>query len=167
MTGTTVYLGLGSNLGDRRGALAGSVAELEREGVHVIERSSVYETEPVGIENQPWYLNQVVAGRTRHAPLELLERCLRIEARFGRDRTEVRFGPRPLDIDILLYGDRVIALEGLTVPHPRMHERRFVLVPLVEVAPALTDPRTGDAYAHMLNRLDEGKKVSRSLRNES
>jgi len=166
MTETTVYLGLGSNLGDRLAALAGGVAELEQEGVRLIERSSIYETEPVGIAEQPWYLNQVVAGRTRHAPLELLERCLRIEARFGRERTEVRFGPRFLDIDILLYGDQVIDQERLTVPHPRMHERRFVLVPLVEIAPALADPRNGDAYADVLNRLDEGKKVSRSLRNE-
>jgi len=79
----------------------------------------------------------------------------------------VRFGPRPLDIDVLLYGDRVIEDDRLTIPHPRMHERRFVLVPLLEIAPRLVDPRDGREYAQYLDRLDEGKKVSPSLRNES
>jgi 2-amino-4-hydroxy-6-hydroxymethyldihydropteridine diphosphokinase len=167
MTGATVYLALGSNLGDRRAALAGGVAELERGGVSVADRSSVYETEPIGVADQPWYLNQVIAGTARLAPAELLELCLRIEGLFGRERTEVRFGPRSLDIDILLYGDRLIDEERLTIPHPRMHERRFVLVPLLEIAPTLVDPRTGEAYARILERLDEGKKVARSLPNES
>ncbi len=167
MNGTVVYLCLGANVGDRRGQIAGGVAELERRGVTVEMRSSVYETEPVGIEEQPWYLNQVIRGRTRLDPHGLLEECKRIERLFGREPTGVRFGPRPLDIDVLLYSDRVIEDDRLTIPHPRMHERRFVLVPLLEIAPRLVDPRDGRGYAQYLDRLDEGKKVSPSLRNES
>lgn len=167
MNGTVVFLGLGSNVGDRRGQITGGIAELERSGVSVEIRSSVYETEPVGFEDQPWYLNQVIRGKTRVDPHGLLEECKRIERLFGREPSELRFGPRPLDIDVLLYGDRVIEDDRLTIPHPRMHERRFVLVPLLEIAPRLVDPRDGRRYAQFLDRLDEGKKVSPSLRNES
>ncbi len=167
MSEPVVFLCLGSNMGDRHGQIAGGLAELERSGVSVEARSSVYETEPVGGEDQPWFLNQVIRGTTRLAPIGLLEACKRIESLFGREPTEVRFGPRTLDVDILLYGGRVIAGERLTIPHPRMHERRFVLVPLVEIAPRLVDPRDGREYAGILERLDEGKKVSKSLRNKS
>ncbi len=167
MNGTAVFLCLGSNIGDRRGQIAGGITELERSGVSVKVRSSVYETEPVGFEDQPWYLNQVIRGTTRLDPHGLLEECKRIERLFGREPSGVRFGPRPLDIDVLLYGDRVVEDERLTIPHPRMHERRFVLVPLLEIAPRLVDPRDGRRYAQYLDRLDEGKKVSPSLRNES
>ena len=167
MSGTVVFLCLGSNMGDRQDRIAGGLVELERSGVSVETRSSVYETEPVGGEDQPWFLNQVIRGTTRLAPIELLDTCKRIESLFGREPTLVRFGPRTLDVDILLYGDRVITGERLTIPHPRMHERRFVLVPLVEIAPRLVDPRDGREYAGILERLDEGKKVSKSMRNES
>ena len=167
MSEAIVFLCLGSNVGDRDGRIAGGVAELERSGVSVATRSSVYETEPVGIEDQPWFLNQVIGGTTRLAPVKLLEICKGIERLFGRDVSEARFGPRTLDIDILLYGDRVITDDRLTIPHPRMHERRFVLVPLVEIAPRLVDPRNGREYARILERLDEGKKVSKSSPNES
>ena len=167
MSGTTIFLCLGSNMGDRHGRIAGGLAELEQSGVSVEAHSSVYETEPVGGVDQPWFLNQVIRGTTRLAPIGLLEACKRIESLFGRESTEVRFGPRTLDVDILLYGGRVIASERLTIPHPRMHERRFVLVPLVEIAPRLVDPRDGREYAAILERLDEGRKVSRSVRNES
>ncbi len=167
MSETTVFLCLGSNVGDRHGQIAGGVVELERSGVTVESRSSVYETEPVGVEGQPWFLNQVIRGTTRLTPIGLLEVCKRIERLFGREPARVRFGPRTLDIDILLYGDRVITDDRLTIPHPRMHERRFVLVPLVEIAPRLADPRDGREYAQILERLDEGKKVAKSSRNES
>lgn len=167
MSEVVVFLCLGSNVGDRHGQIAGGVAELERNGVSIETRSSVYETEPVGVEDQPWFLNQVVRGATHLEPHRLLEVCKRIESRFGRESTEVRFGPRTLDIDMLLYGDRVIPEDRLTIPHPRMHERRFVLVPLLEIAPRLIDPRDGTEYAQILERLDEGKKVSKSLRNVS
>jgi len=167
MSDTIVFLCLGSNMGDRRAQIDGGVAELERGGVRVETRSSVYETEPVGIEDQPWYLNQVIRGRTRLTPGELLGVCKAVERLFGRNPSGVRFGPRTLDIDVLLYGDRVIAEDRLTVPHPRMHERRFVLVPLLEVAPDLAVPQEGTKYAQILERLDEGKAVAKSLPNES
>jgi 2-amino-4-hydroxy-6-hydroxymethyldihydropteridine diphosphokinase len=167
MSEAAVFLCLGSNVGDRHGQIAGGLAELERGSLSVTARSSVYETEPVGGEDQPWFLNQVIRGTTRLEPISLLEACKQIESLFGREPTEVRFGPRTLDVDILLYGDRVITGERLTIPHPRMHERRFVLVPLVEIAPRLVDPRNGREYARILERLDEGKKVLKSLRNES
>jgi 2-amino-4-hydroxy-6-hydroxymethyldihydropteridine diphosphokinase len=167
MSETVVFLCLGSNVGDRGDLIAGGIAELERSGVSVDTRSSVYETEPVGIEDQPWFLNQVIRGTTRLAPFELLEACRRIESLFGREPTEVRFGPRTLDIDVLLYGDRVITDDRLMVPHPRMHERRFVLVPLVEIAPRLVDPRDGREFAGILERLDEGRKVLPSSRSKS
>jgi 2-amino-4-hydroxy-6-hydroxymethyldihydropteridine diphosphokinase len=167
MTETVVFLCLGSNVGGRHGRIAGGIAELEQGAVSVEIRSSVYETEPVGIEDQPWFLNQVIRGTTRLEPIGLLDACKRVESLFGREPTEVRFGPRPLDIDILLYGDRVIRNDRLAIPHPRMHQRRFVLVPLVEIAPRLVDPRNGREYAQILERLDEGKKVSKSSQNES
>lgn len=166
MNEAIVFLCLGSNLGDRRGQIAGGLTELERSGVSVDRRSSIYETEPVGGEDQPWFLNQVIRGTTGLTPIGLLEVCKRIERFFGREPTEVRFGPRTLDVDILLYGDRVIEDTHLTIPHPRMHRRRFVLVPLVEIAPRLVDPRDGTEYAELLGRLDEGKKVSQSLTSE-
>jgi len=167
MSDTVVFLSLGSNMGDRRAQIEGGIAELERAGVRVRARSSVYETEPVGIEDQPWYLNQVIRGTTRLTPGELLEACKGVERLFGREPTGVRFGPRTLDVDVLLYGDRVIAEDRLTVPHPRMHERRFVLVPLLEIAHDLADPRDGTKYVQFLERLDEGKVVAKSLPNES
>jgi len=163
MTVTKTYLCLGSNVGDRRAAIVGGVAELERSGVTVEAQSSLYETEPVGLEDQRWFLNRVVCGTTKMAPDRLLAACKRIERWFGRRRSRVRFGPRTLDIDILLYGDHAISTDRLTIPHPRIRERRFVLVPLVEIAPGVVDPRDGTPYAEILERLDEGKKVSKSL----
>jgi 2-amino-4-hydroxy-6-hydroxymethyldihydropteridine diphosphokinase len=167
MNETTVFLCLGSNRGNRRSQIDGGIAELQRGPVSMLAHSSVYETEPVGLEEQPWFFNQVVHGTTRLDPERLLGECKRIERLFGRGPTDVRFGPRTLDIDILLYGDRIMATDWLTIPHPRMHERRFVLIPLVEIAPRLVDPRSGREYSEILERLDEGKKVSKSLRNES
>ena len=159
MNETGVFLSLGSNLGDREGFIAGALEALDRACVSVDRRSCIYETEPEGVENQPWFLNQVVHATTSLAPLELLEACKRIERVFGREPAGVRFGPRTLDIDILLYGDQVRVDTRLTLPHPRMHERRFVLKPLVEIAPTLLDPRSGQEYAQVLERLGEGKKV--------
>ncbi len=159
MSDISVFLCLGSNKGDRDRQLVGGVDALERSGVSVDRRSSVYETEPVGMDDQPWFLNQVIGGTTRLTPVALLDTCKRIEQAFGRESTPVRFGPRTLDIDILLYGNEVLSTDRLTVPHPRMHERRFVLEPLMEIAPQLVDPRDGRMYAQILEQLDEGKKV--------
>ena len=135
----TVYLSLGSNLSDRREHLQLAIEELGRAGVAVKRLSSVYETEPVGVRTQPWFLNLVVEGETELFPTQLLDQLQSIELQLGRRRT-VAQGPRTIDIDILLYGNFCIRSERLTVPHPRLEERRFVLEPLAELAPDLRHP---------------------------
>jgi 2-amino-4-hydroxy-6-hydroxymethyldihydropteridine diphosphokinase len=133
----TAYLGLGSNLGDRHQHLAEAVHRLHAGPVlQVVKVSPVYESSPVGVTAQPDFLNLVVQVATTHTPKELLAECLRMETDLGRVRRE-RWGPRTIDIDLLLYGDLRIDDESLTVPHPRMRERSFVLTPLAEIAPGL------------------------------
>ena len=127
-----IYLGLGSNLGDRLAHLGRAVRELEERGVRVLRSSRVYETDPVGGPPQPEFLNAVLEVETELEPLELLGACLDLESVMGRVRGEP-WGPRVIDIDLLTYGDREITEPGLTVPHPRMHQRAFVLVPLLEL----------------------------------
>jgi 2-amino-4-hydroxy-6-hydroxymethyldihydropteridine diphosphokinase len=130
--GTTAYLGLGSNLGDRLGHLRGAVRLLgATDGIDVVRSSRVYETEPVG-PPQPAYLNAVIRIDTALAPRALLEACLAVEDALGRVRAE-RWGPRTIDVDILTYDERTVAEPDLVIPHPRMHERGFVLVPLGEL----------------------------------
>ncbi|TMZ46481.1 2-amino-4-hydroxy-6-hydroxymethyldihydropteridine diphosphokinase [Klebsiella pneumoniae] len=139
----TVYLGLGSNLGDRLNHLQQAVEQLQAHPeIRVTRVSSIYETVPVGPVEQPDFLNMVVAAETTLAPEELLSAVQEIEQRLHRVRT-IRWGPRTLDIDILLYGERVLRQEGLTLPHPRMEERAFVLIPLLEVAGNLRIPGSG------------------------
>jgi 2-amino-4-hydroxy-6-hydroxymethyldihydropteridine diphosphokinase len=147
----TAYLGLGGNLGDRRQHLAGAVRRLHTGlALQVVKVSSVYESSPVGMTAQPDFLNLVVQVATTHAPKELLAECQRIETDLGRVRRE-RWGPRTIDIDLLLYGDVRIDGEQLTVPHPRMCERSFVLAPLAEIAPGLKlDGKTISELAAML-----------------
>jgi len=157
----TVYLCLGSNIGDRKRLIEWGMEELEKKGITVTARSALYETEPVDYEEQPWFINCVVGGTTVLQPVPLLAVLKDIEARAGRTGN-VRFGPRRLDIDILLYNDEVIADGPVIVPHPRMNERRFVLMPLTEIAPDLTDPRDGRRFSEILDGLDEGKKVFKS-----
>ena len=157
----TVALSLGSNLGDRQAAIEKGTSELHCAGIGEIVVSSVYETEPVGYDDQPWFLNIVLVGQTVLPPHALLKTCKRIEADLGRTET-FRNGPRPLDIDILLYGNACVAEEDLAIPHPRMDERRFVLVPLLEIAPDAIDPRNGRKFSDVLSGLDEGKKVLKS-----
>jgi 2-amino-4-hydroxy-6-hydroxymethyldihydropteridine diphosphokinase len=149
------YLGLGSNLGDRAQTLASAIAALRATpGIVVLAESSVRETAPWGPVPQPPYLNAVVSVETELAPPLLLRRLLEIEQALGRDRAnEVRFGPRTLDLDILLFGDDVIAEPGLEIPHPRIAERAFVLEPLVELDPGLVIPGEGSAQ-DLLDRLD-------------
>lgn len=132
MTVSRAYLGLGSNLGDRLNHLRGAVALLGQRGARPVRSSRVYETDPVGGPPQPEYLNAVLEIATELAPRELLAACQGVEADLGRVRDE-RWGPRIVDIDVLTYGDRRIDEPGLQVPHPRMHERAFVLVPLLEL----------------------------------
>ncbi len=132
------YLCLGSNLGDRAGTMAKAVGLIARTGLKIIARSSLYETPPWGPVPQGPYLNMVVAVETELSARELLNMLLGVEHAFGRDRTrEVRFGPRTIDIDILLFGEDVIAEPDLEIPHPRMMQRAFALIPLAELVPDL------------------------------
>jgi 2-amino-4-hydroxy-6-hydroxymethyldihydropteridine diphosphokinase len=136
----TAYLGLGANLGDRLANLQRAVDLLTgAPGVTVVRSSRVYETEPVGGPRQPDFLNAVLEVRTDLSPQDLLRACLDVEATMGRVRTE-RWGPRPIDVDVLTFDDRTIDEPGLVVPHPRMHERGFVLVPLAELTADPTLP---------------------------
>jgi 2-amino-4-hydroxy-6-hydroxymethyldihydropteridine diphosphokinase len=135
----TAYLSLGANLGDRAGNLAAALARLEAAGVRVERVSSLYETAPVGGPPQPPYLNLVARVETSLPPRELLRLCLAVEAELGRVRT-VHWGPRTVDIDLLLYEGATSDDLELTLPHPRMAERQFVLVPLAEIAPDLRLP---------------------------
>ena len=139
------YVGLGSNLGDREATIRAAVAALDaEEGVRVLGVSSLIETDPVGFTAQPRFLNGAVALDTALGPRDLLDLLLRIETRFGRDRgVAPPHGPRTLDLDLLLFGNSEVDEPGLRIPHPRLHERAFVLEPLAEVAPGLEVPGKG------------------------
>lgn len=139
------YVGLGSNLGDRESTIRKAVAELQgAEGVEVVAVSALVDTEPVGYLDQPRFLNGVAALETGRSARALLDLLLAVEARFGRDRAAVPAqGPRTLDLDLLLYGDAEIDEPGLRIPHPRLHERAFVLGPLAELEPGLEVPGKG------------------------
>ena len=180
-----VYLGLGSNIGDREKHLRDSISRIEELGIRVVRRSSVYETEPVGLIDQPWFLNQVIEIRVRdnlktlprdqptrgdsNAQLRnetaaLLSELLKIEVAMGRLRTIVN-GPREIDIDLLLFGERIIdqrateSLPDVVVPHPRMHLRRFVLEPFCEIAPDLVHPVIKRTFKRILDTLDDPASV--------
>jgi 2-amino-4-hydroxy-6-hydroxymethyldihydropteridine diphosphokinase len=142
---TRAYVGLGANLGDRERMLRAAVDALAaEEGIEVVSVSTLRETEPVGVGEQPRFLNGAAELETTLTARELLDRLLAVEQRFGRVRIPGEHGPRTLDLDLLLYGDEVNDEPGLTVPHPRLHERRFVLEPLAELAPGLVVPGRGD-----------------------
>ncbi len=152
-----VYIGLGANIagpaGGPEATLAAAAARLGRLG-QIRARSSLYSTAPMGVADQPRFVNAVVALETEMQPRELLGSLLAIEREFGRDRkAEVRNGPRALDLDILLYGAQQISEPGLEIPHPRLSERAFVLAPLAEIAPDATDPRSGRTAKELLVAL--------------
>jgi 2-amino-4-hydroxy-6-hydroxymethyldihydropteridine diphosphokinase len=148
----TVYLGLGSNEGHREVSLREALERLEARGVRAVRRSSVYETEPQDIRDQPWFLNAVVEVETELFPLQLLACAQNIEREMGRRRVTPK-GPRNIDIDILFYGRSVIATADLEVPHPRIAERRFVLEPFAEIAPEFRHPVIGKTAREMLAAL--------------
>lgn len=146
MVSATAYLATGSNLGDRAALIAAALERLEQAGVRVRARSPLYETDPVDVGPQPLFLNGAVRVETALAADALLATCLAVEAELGRGRT-VGAGPtpRPIDLDVLLYGDEVIERPGLVIPHPRLLERPFVRIPLADVAaPGLRHPVTGE-----------------------
>jgi 2-amino-4-hydroxy-6-hydroxymethyldihydropteridine diphosphokinase len=141
---TRAYVGLGANLGDRARTLREAVQALGfEEGIEVVAASALRETEPVGVGEQPRFLNGAVSLDTTLSAQELLDRLLAVEQSFGRVRVPGEHGPRTLDLDLLLYGDEPIDEPGLTVPHPHLHERRFVLEPLAELDPGLVVPGHG------------------------
>ena len=147
-----VYLGLGSNMGDREASLRTALDQLDAPDFRLRRVSSFYETEPIGFREQAWFLNLVAEFETETLPEQLLNRMRKIEMGMGRART-VANGPRTIDIDILLYGDIVIKTDELEIPHPRYRERRFTLAPLAELNPGLMDPVTGRTMAEMLAGL--------------
>ena len=150
----TVYIALGSNLGDRVANLLQARDRMQSPHCKLTRASSVYETKPRGLLDQPWFLNQVVEAETTLYPRQLLARLLKIEQEMGRQRM-IPNGPRVIDLDILLFGNMVIHLPGLQVPHPRMGERRFVLEPLAELAPAIRHPRSGRSVREMLAEVTD------------
>jgi 2-amino-4-hydroxy-6-hydroxymethyldihydropteridine diphosphokinase len=147
MSRPSVFLGLGSNLGDRECHIETALARLERRGFRLTARSSLYLTEPVGGPPQGWFLNAAAQGETDLSPAALLETCLATE--------------RCLDVDILLYGDLVLHQNGLRLPHPRLHERRFVLVPLLELDPEVRHPVLGLSISELVERCADLSEVVR------
>ena len=148
------YVGLGSNLGDREATLRHALDLLARQA-RVVAVSSFRETEPWGFEEQPPFLNAAAAIETELPPRKLLDTLISIERELGRVRGGVRYGPRTIDLDLLLYDELELEEPGLTLPHPRLHERRFVLEPLAELEPALVVPGRG-TVSELLRRLDSG-----------
>jgi len=157
--GEFVYLSLGSNLGDRSANLRAAIERLGEAGA-IRAVSGFYETEPVEFRDQPWFLNCVVALETSDSPEALLQRALAIEHEMGRVRMKEK-GPRSIDIDILLFGDRVVEEQerGLKIPHPAMHQRRFVLEPLAEIAPEALHPLLRKTSRELLADLPAGQVV--------
>jgi len=155
---TTVYLSLGSNIGDREKNLRAAIAALADAKVRVTSVSSFYETEPVDLREQPWFLNCVVQGETEVPALDLLRALRGIESRMSSKKL-VPKGPRLIDLDILLYGDETIDMPELQVPHPRMLLRKFVLVPLAEIAPSLQHPSWKGKAGELLANLSDASVV--------
>jgi 2-amino-4-hydroxy-6-hydroxymethyldihydropteridine diphosphokinase len=162
----TVYLSLGSNLGPRRELLLAAIERLRSLG-RVLSISSFYETQPVEVTDQPWFLNCAVALETDLSPEQLLKEILAVERDMGRERTRKK-GPRKIDIDVLFFGESVIGSPQLTIPHPAMHQRRFVLEPLAEIAPQALHPLLKKTVREVLAELHDHQAVRRiEVKNEN
>ena len=157
----TVYLSLGSNIGDRAKNLHAAIAALPGVGVRVTKVSSFYETEPVDLHEQPWFLNCVIEGVTEVRATQLLKKLREIESRMGSKKLVAK-GPRVIDLDILLYGRETIDTAELQVPHPRMHLRRFVLVPLAEIVPELRHPAWSGTAGDLLAKTLDASEVRKT-----
>jgi 2-amino-4-hydroxy-6-hydroxymethyldihydropteridine diphosphokinase len=155
-----VYLSLGSNIGDREAHLREAIRRLESTG-KLRSLSSIYETEPVEFTDQPQFLNCAVALETSSTPEQLMLQLLTIEKAMGRQRIQKK-GPRTIDLDILLYGDEVVDTPGLTIPHPAMQHRRFVLEPLAEIAPEVRHPVLKKTVRRLLDELPPGQEVQKA-----
>lgn len=154
-----VFIALGSNIGDRKANIAEGLRRLViPPDIQIEKTSSLYFTEPIGYVGQDWFLNSVIKVMTTLSPKNLLYHCQKIEEEMGRVRTMV-WGPRLIDLDILLYGGEVIEDDELIIPHPLMHTRRFVLMPLVEIAPDVLHPKLNKTVSELLRLLKDGHKV--------
>ncbi|MBW2596248.1 MAG: 2-amino-4-hydroxy-6-hydroxymethyldihydropteridine diphosphokinase [Deltaproteobacteria bacterium] len=157
--GVICFLGIGSNIGDAAANCAAAVKRIsDVDGVRVLRCSSLYETEPVGFEEQDWFVNGVIEIRTMLGPRALMNAMQGVEDEMGRNRGE-KWGPRIIDIDILLYWQAVIKEEGLAIPHAELHKRRFALVPLNEIASCAIHPSFGVSIKGLLDRLQDKNKV--------
>ncbi len=154
----TIYLSLGSNKGDRAQYIARAIEALAEHGVNVIQGSALYETEPIETSSKSWFLNCVIKAGTNLLPPQLMHTLLDIERSLGRRRRVLR-GPRVIDMDILLYDDRVVSTDHLKIPHPRMAERRFVLVPFAEIAPEVRHPIFNKTIAELLAETPDRSEV--------
>ena len=153
------YLSVGSNLGNRLQHCCRGIAALCADGaVQTVARAPFYETEPVDYLEQGWFLNTAVKIVTALPPLALLDRLQAVQAAAGRKSGGIRFGPRPLDLDIILFEDRIVHTERLILPHPRMHKRRFVLQPICDIDPTVVHPTLGQDVKTLLNQLREGEQ---------
>lgn len=158
---TKIYLSLGSNIGDRARNIAGALEGLRRRGVRITRESSLYETEPVEFREQDWFLNSVVEAETELTPDQLMETILVVERSLGRER-RIPKGPRIIDIDILLYNGAVVHTVHVDIPHPRMAERRFVLLPFAEIAPGVIHPTLKKTIGELLDETPDSSEVRRA-----
>jgi len=159
----TVAIGLGGNLGDPAENISSALAMIEEKGLGSVEkRSSNYRTEPVGIKDQPWFVNAAALVKTELNPEEFHKGLKEIEREMGRPDKRVKDGPRLIDLDILLWQDEIIDTNDLVVPHPRMHQRRFVLDPLAEIAPGLLHPKLNKSISELLQELEDPAAVEKS-----
>lgn len=155
------FIGLGSNMGDKFANLKKAIEELEKmQGTKVLKLSSLYKTEPVGGAEQDWFVNAAAEIETSLTPRELLNKLLYIEKNLGRVR-DVKWGPRVIDLDILLYDDLVMDEEGLSIPHPYLHKRGFVLVPLAEIAPKVIHPKLKKSMSELMRGIHDNKNIEK------
>ncbi|OIN99407.1 2-amino-4-hydroxy-6-hydroxymethyldihydropteridine diphosphokinase [Candidatus Desantisbacteria bacterium CG_4_10_14_0_8_um_filter_48_22] len=151
----TVYLAIGSNLGNRRQNVLGAAAVMQKtKGINIKKMSKLYETEPWGYKDQPKFINAAVLAETVLAPTQLFLILKGIEKKLGRKPQKIKWGPRKIDIDILLYGDKAVETNRLRIPHPEMHRRLFVLKPLAEIAPGVTHPVLKKTIKELLKKLE-------------
>jgi 2-amino-4-hydroxy-6-hydroxymethyldihydropteridine diphosphokinase len=151
----TAFLSLGANIGNRSGYLESAIKHLiDRYPISLVSVSSIYETEPMGYEEQALFLNMVIRVKTKLSAFELLDACMETEKSLGRKR-EIRWGPRTIDLDILLYSEENILTERLIIPHPRLHERAFVVIPLLEICPNITLPAGNELLCELAKELPD------------